>query len=534
MKNILAVVVILGASIGQLQAGGTRGGGNAVVCFAKHPEVIEKYKNEMRDAQTGELQNVLLEAEDIELATSIEPLDLYQARGWVRGAPQNREIIESLDGESVEEYIERIFSRFSFYYPELHKQLVSAQRQIPLKEAWHEGFGLRPEQDFSVVGQIDTSKCLLTSLMVQETIGAAVNLHIDNRLWTHKALSSLEKGVMYLHEIVHFYLRHKYRQELKRGKQLRLADIARRVVLYLITYEAQRTYEDFFLKLDSLGFASFPSGRDQPGTRLVDELSVQLLDIYFDTRREYIEPRIDELFEIFGEPFKEPSEMNIFIRDGWGQDEFVRAYQAYQKEDYLEAANHLAALNHPFFRIEIGHGWTERGWMGGRYALLKEVEPETYQRMMQLIGELSYAAEVNKRPDRFYYPYWDAIRGQVFQAYVEELEPQVSDAEQRWLSASESALVRNFFREHIQNGAVPMVPIAGVMSEDGRVLSYVDRLSASRDRWRQMDFIGHSVFIWSRRSSEDSAWEGFSDAYYSLRAPMELGYNEKMPMPQKK
>lgn len=192
MLALLPIATYAGTSSG--------GGGNAVVCFANHPEIVGELRaDKARGGGT-------IPDEDIPYITSVEILDLYQAK-HVRSdedfSPAPQQIIEMKPGETASSYIDRINDRFSVLAPSTSEILGLGRQALAQKIA--APHGIRPIDDIDGSEIFDTTTCVRTTIIGQYVEGSDNFIRYDSRIFDlpEEVHSSLSKTVSLIHEYMY-------------------------------------------------------------------------------------------------------------------------------------------------------------------------------------------------------------------------------------------------------------------------------------------------------------------------------------------
>jgi len=177
------------------------GGGNALVCFDKHPWIAQKIRN----------QKLEISDEFVKYVTKVEALDLTEAR-QERGLSNQKkpQIIDIAPGETAETYAVRIITRLENALPEEAARIRKSASAFTPDDVIREKHGLKKVEDTKEVQLFDSKHCVLATIAVQTTDAYATLLHLDWRLFNHKNHSPLSRGVLLLHEYF-------YRNDLDRG-----------------------------------------------------------------------------------------------------------------------------------------------------------------------------------------------------------------------------------------------------------------------------------------------------------------------------
>lgn len=180
---------------------GTRGGENAVVCFNN-----EAIPMEFRD-RTSPRYGLILDDEVKNNVVSVEAYDLYEARApkGLNGTPQ--EVIQTLPGEPVRGYAERIARRFERYVPAVAYDIREGAAAFPDSKILMRPAGLKRVHDENDVGDIDDSHCVIATMAAQYEAGQDTYLQIDGRLFNHPMQTTLSRAVLFLHEALYYRAR---------------------------------------------------------------------------------------------------------------------------------------------------------------------------------------------------------------------------------------------------------------------------------------------------------------------------------------
>jgi hypothetical protein len=201
MKAVFFILITLSANIGFAAIGGMdSGGGLGLVCF-KSPSVAKNVKTNNGYVSDGELSDI----------DFIQTLDLYEA-SLKRGLEQKKpKLIISAEGESFENFLERILSHVEHSFPALGENLKESQRDFLGNNTYWQEIGLLPMADSNSVGNYNTPLCTLTTLAVQFKEEESYYLNIDPRLFFHEKMSVESKAVLLLHEYMYLVARKKGR-----------------------------------------------------------------------------------------------------------------------------------------------------------------------------------------------------------------------------------------------------------------------------------------------------------------------------------
>lgn len=190
---IIASLLFEGASF----AGGMdSGGGQGFVCFDSKEVAQAVMSNK------GNIAN-----EYIENITSLETLDLFEAkmkRGSSLSVPSLMAIGES---EGSESYLNRIIERIEKNIPVLGQKIRAAEHNFSNDNLIWADIGLIPVNDSNVVGAYDTPFCTLTTLAIQFKEENSDYLNIDPRLFLHPKMSNQSRAILFLHEYLYLTAR---------------------------------------------------------------------------------------------------------------------------------------------------------------------------------------------------------------------------------------------------------------------------------------------------------------------------------------
>jgi hypothetical protein len=175
-------------------------GGNAVVCFKKNPEILEKLKI------PGQIVSVTIPDKYLPYITSVETLDAYEGRtGYYGEIPKHT--LPSLPGESIDHYIERIQNRFSGWHASTGTivdyvsflKVGKSKLNYPKPE---DGRRMIPKQDISPMLEPPVG-CVYSTIAQQTCIGmscAEKNVLFDDRPEIINRQSLFSKIMLNLHE----------------------------------------------------------------------------------------------------------------------------------------------------------------------------------------------------------------------------------------------------------------------------------------------------------------------------------------------
>lgn len=193
MAKIIFMFLVVGNSLGSV---GTRGGGNAVVCFSD-PEIPSRIRD-YNSPTYGQILN-----DYIDKISSVEILDLYEAklrRGFNSYTPK---IIPSNPNKSVHEYIAKIQKRLNYSLVSFNEAIQRSLEKFEDANILWQPHGIQRVDDANFAGEIDTINCVVATLALQVQKNNGLYLHIDERLYNHPKHSDLSKKVTFLHEVVY-------------------------------------------------------------------------------------------------------------------------------------------------------------------------------------------------------------------------------------------------------------------------------------------------------------------------------------------
>jgi hypothetical protein len=216
-KCFLLLALLGSTAYAGMREAGTRGGGNAVICF--NDPTIPK---EIRASKDGELQDA-----HIPKITSIQMLDIYEltlATGL--GTPAKVDLQEILPGESIADFSKRLLFRISQFHSAFWLETVNTIESMPPERAIAHSYGIEQINDYDLMARIDSRNCVIGTVIHHQPNGAVTDLHFDQRLWSHPKFSAYDKYVAYLHEVVYRTNRKIYSAEN--------SDLSRRLVGLLL------------------------------------------------------------------------------------------------------------------------------------------------------------------------------------------------------------------------------------------------------------------------------------------------------------
>ena len=197
-RQILSIVGIMACSLAATANSGTRGGGNAIVCFDN-----QNIPKEIRAKDAfGNILDGSIKDEYIPHITKVEMLDLYQAQVKKGLNGQKSQLIEPLANESFEQYARRILSRVKGLTLWLDK-VAETIDELPADRAEMYSYGIEPVNDYNIDYRIDTTNCVVGTIALNSKEGNSYRLAIDERLMMHPAHTRLSQYVTYLHEVVY-------------------------------------------------------------------------------------------------------------------------------------------------------------------------------------------------------------------------------------------------------------------------------------------------------------------------------------------
>lgn len=178
------------------------GGGNAIVCFNSATiaegdktvnilDEIKKNKNIIPDKFLTHIK-------------SIEMYDLYEAKKKRGIGSQPAEILNIKEDEKIYEYIDRISSRFNDHNSEISKLIWKSRRIVPDGNISFSESGVVYQNDLGAVS-LPQENCIISTMAAQVNYFNNYFVHIDQRLYDHKAHSIQSKAVLILHEMIYAY-----------------------------------------------------------------------------------------------------------------------------------------------------------------------------------------------------------------------------------------------------------------------------------------------------------------------------------------
>jgi hypothetical protein len=384
VTSVLLLAVVISTP---LFATGTKGGGNALICFKpeKATEVLKAYEHtdsrgNIIPAQLnekGQLKNILIRDEHLADIDTIESFDLYEARMSIKGG--DSKLIELKEDESPSDYIERLISRFDEVLPTFSAKMRNAMERIPLRDARFYPHGISPENDFTSVGLIDLSKCVLSSIFVQERVKNKEYLHLDERLFSHSKHGSFSRAVGYLHEIVYLIMR-------DQGDST--SDAARKIVTELIVHRNGATYENFAKEIISLGLMTLEEKVGDTRERIVEiafQLDRQLREEIMKRERQLAKDFINTVDEVISQE----GEFYTLVRDRPGLFRDTVEYQrvlSFDRDGILTYESNLRSV----FAGDDGD-WPYVEKPGKRKGVVKvPLSPEAKDKLLNAVPNLRF------------------------------------------------------------------------------------------------------------------------------------------------
>jgi len=246
------------------------GGGNSIVCFSDKAIAREILNKDNPDF--GEILN-----SHLDFITSIEAIDLYQARQPRGFQEQNPEIIPIGQEETPFQYVEKIVTRLKHSVPKLASIIKESKDLFVDDNIILEPNGLRSINDANQVQAINSESCVAVTVAAQYKAGpSSFYLHIDDRLFNHPAHSNLSKAVLLLHEYVYRYARSLGQFDSRNTRLL---------VSYLITQNngltslklAKKALDLGFISGDPAAFTYVVDFKNRTVKSLVSEFSIAIL-----------------------------------------------------------------------------------------------------------------------------------------------------------------------------------------------------------------------------------------------------------------
>jgi hypothetical protein len=204
--TLLATTALLPSAAFAKDGADSSGGGLTVVCFDDSAIV-----SVLKDGD-GTISDVLLAQ-----AKSIEAFDLYEAklpRGWEGQFTET--LIPINDGETAEQYAERLIKRLDHSVPALARVLRETRDGLKGDKLTYTSTPLPLIEDALPSGAIDTERCVLSTMGANRITDGAWSLTIDERQYKHKAQSEWSRGVFLLHEYIYITFRRLQQQSNSR------------------------------------------------------------------------------------------------------------------------------------------------------------------------------------------------------------------------------------------------------------------------------------------------------------------------------
>lgn len=176
---------------------GTRGGGNALICFNDPaiPAGIRKDNGDIKDAHIPSIN-------------SIQMLDLYEM-----SLQQGMEDVEPvqfmpiLKGEGIAAFAERMLSRIADFTPVIATHAIKIMHAMPPNKSFAHPYGIENVKDFDLMGKINSRLCVVGTILYHVKNGGTTEIHYDQRLWNHPSFDAYNKYVAYLHEVIYSSMR---------------------------------------------------------------------------------------------------------------------------------------------------------------------------------------------------------------------------------------------------------------------------------------------------------------------------------------
>jgi|GEM_PF-5210311 hypothetical protein len=194
---ILTLVVLSFSSAFAVSDAGTRGGGNALICFNDPaiPAAIRKDNGDIKD-------------EYIPSIKTIQMLDIYET-----SLQQGMEDVEPvrfmpiLKGESIAAFAERMISRIADFTPVIATHALKVMHAMPPNKSFAHPYGIENVRDFDLMGKINSRHCVVGTILYHVKKGGTTEIHYDQRLWNHSSFDAYNKYVAYLHEVIYSSMR---------------------------------------------------------------------------------------------------------------------------------------------------------------------------------------------------------------------------------------------------------------------------------------------------------------------------------------
>jgi hypothetical protein len=224
------------------RGGASTGGGNAVVCF-NNKEIPLRY----RDKESPNFGSIL--EEYIPQIVSVEALDLFDAKMGRGFADVKPELLLLKEGESTEEFYDRITNNFQYVHPLTAKILRFVKASLPDETVVKmQKYGVGQVDDSGFEGNLNREYCVIATMATQKKIKNRFRIDFDKRLFLHTTHSKLSQAVMVLHERLYWFERNFLTPETKDSSAVRM------LVSMLISVDPKVNLKEYSTQFTDLGF----------------------------------------------------------------------------------------------------------------------------------------------------------------------------------------------------------------------------------------------------------------------------------------
>ncbi|MDO9181930.1 MAG: hypothetical protein Q7U04_05960 [Bacteriovorax sp.] len=172
---------------------GTRGGGNARVCFTNEAAAkAARLKPLQRSAYWSSID-------------SIEVLDLYEAKLPRGDEGLSPVIMSAKEGESPKAYVERVAKRFDVTFPSFADIIREGRDTFSQSQIIWSAEPFDKTDDIDPALQYENKLCSILGLAFQKEVNGQTKIFIDQQLFLHPKHSLLSRDITFLHEYIYNY-----------------------------------------------------------------------------------------------------------------------------------------------------------------------------------------------------------------------------------------------------------------------------------------------------------------------------------------
>jgi hypothetical protein len=201
LKGSALALLICGGKVAFAQGERVGNGGNGVVCFESQEIVDQILSEQQRFCDSCESGPVKLIPEKyLDKIISVEAYDLQEAKRRVGADGRYGEIHAMLEGETYQQYADRIVSLYNSSIPTIGALYEAGKEKFKSRIQTIDIGLIRSAQDITPI-QIFKPKCLITTIIYQVFVSPTRSeLNIYTPLFFHEKHSELSRGVFMLHE----------------------------------------------------------------------------------------------------------------------------------------------------------------------------------------------------------------------------------------------------------------------------------------------------------------------------------------------